>query len=240
MEAPKPCCPGHFPGPLCLRMLFLGYREMQGEKGTGNDLPSDCQTPPVPLPPIYAARGLYAETQASSVSLNPQLPIDAFSVRCQGSAPKKHMNNSLPSCSLHGEGQTDNKHVNKQEHPTDVKEESSSPVFYTQSSPFSKEGVFNHRPERWRMSRTATRGRALYRESTRSKGAHAAGEAGRYEHSHSGNKAKKQPWAKQALATKEQTPKSQRQKPDLQNKILNLPVLHPRIYLVARRQEVQL
>lgn len=59
------------------------------------------------------------------------------------------MNNSLPSCSLHGEGQTDNKHVNKQEHPTDVKEESSRPVFYTQSSPFSKEGVFNHRPERW-------------------------------------------------------------------------------------------
>jgi hypothetical protein len=49
----------------------------------------------------------------------------------------------------------------------------------------------------------------------RSKGAH-AGETGRYERSHSGNKAKKQPWAKQALVTKEHTPKSQRQKPDLQ------------------------
>lgn len=82
-------CPGHFPGPLGLRMLFLGYREMQGEKGTENDLPSDCQTPPVPLLPIYAARGLYAETQASSASLNPQLPIDAFSVPVPGFSTKE-------------------------------------------------------------------------------------------------------------------------------------------------------
>ena len=80
----------------------------------------------------------------------------------------------------------------------------------TQSSPFSKERAFNHRLQRRESELNSYPGTSILDRQPEEQRCPCQRD------SQSGNKAKKQPWAKQALATREQMPRSQRQKPDLQ------------------------